>query len=1013
MQPELKPSTRYYLQRIAVAFTMLLGYTSLHAQLLQATRQHYSTDDGLASNAIAQLEQDDYGYIWLATWNGLSRFDGYNFYNYKTGAASHIPNLHNRISQIAIDNQQNVWMRMYDSRVFVMKRSTDCIINPFENVSGSEEFRTSHPITVTSSGDVLVNIKDVGLYRMRMKPEGISSQLITIGDLSISSMAEGYQDDIWLGTNQGVHRLDASNLTIERKGLFLDESITCLFSNGYNIFAGTESGKILSFSYGQEPQTIRSSGSAIANLFVDSHGIVWFTDPRMGVSRIDPTTHEEKFFTHNVKTPDYDGYGGLFTESNGVVWVAMNRGGFGYYNRERDEMEYFHNDPSNPWNLCNTINAMYITNDGVVFESTVLRGLEKLEIMNKNIERIRLTEQPQSTLDNEVRGIYYDKAKKDLLISNKSGNLYILHNDSSKTVISKASDGNPLGRIYGISKDSKGNYWLSSKDNGLFKMTPSASGYNIVNYKHDNGNENSLSDNRAYYCIEDKNGNLWIATYGGGVNLLPKGQSVFLNPKKGMRNYPINAYQKVRTVALDKDGKIWAGTTDGVLILSYKDGEVEVQKLKESEEEPEKILMSNDIVCIDRDMHGMMWVGTNGGGLAHTIGQDSEGNWLFEQFGAGDGLPSEEIKSLTFDNKGNVWFSTDHNICSYDIGKRIFATYSSLEGVDETICSEASAVSLSNGHLLFGTIDGYYHVDLQKLITATGSTLKLRITDFWVNDILQSPRLTDLYDCYIPDTKKVELPAHDSKMAFRFAALNYQLQHRVHYQYMLEGYDDDWINADHSRTATYEDIPSGTYKFKVKAFLINSPDKYDMREIEVVVPPPFFLSFNSIWLYLIILAVAAIAFMFWLQKRRSQHERTRRKKSNKSNINIDEKEDLEFMHGVQTWMEANYSNPTLNVNALISQLSVSLADFESQLKRITNMTPKEYVTYYRIRKAQEMLEQTNDSIADISFNTGFPNAVQFNRLFLEKTGVTPSQYRDKRKEELSGNSDTAEYEIIE
>jgi AraC-like DNA-binding protein len=518
-----------------------------------------------------------------------------------------------------------------------------------------------------------------------------------------------------------------------------------------------------------------------------------------------------------------------------------------------------------------------------------------------------------------------------------------------------------------------------------------------------------LSDNRAYYCVEDKGGNIWIATYGGGVNLLPKGQTAFLNPKKGMHNYPINAYQKVRTVAIDKDGKVWAGTTDGVLILSYNNGEVEVQRLKESEEEPEKILMSNDIVCIDRDMHGMMWVGTNGGGLAHTIGQDSEGNWLFEQFGSKDGLPSEEIKSLTFDSRGNVWFSTDHNICSFDIGKRIFATYSSLEGVDQTICSEASAVTLPNGHLLFGTIDGYYHVDLQKLITSTGSTLKLRITDFWVDDVLQSPRLTNLYDCYIPDTKKVTIPEHDSKIAFRFASLNYQLQHRVHYQYMLEGYDDDWINADKTRTATYEDIPAGTYKFKVKAFLINSPDKYDMREIEVVVPPPFFLSFDSVWLYLILLAVATIVFMLWLQKRRQQREKSRKKKGNI----FDEKEDQTFMDGVNSWMESNYNNPTINFNSLISQLSVSLADFENQLKRITNMTPKEYITYYRIRKAQEMLEQTNDSIADISFNTGFPNAVQFNRLFQEKLGVTPSQYRDKRKEELSGNSDTSDYEIIE
>ena len=333
---------------IVVACLTVMGGSYAYAQKLQASRHHYSTDDGLASNAIAQIIQDDYGYVWLATWNGLSRFDGYNFYNYQTGAGSHVKNMHNRISQLAVDNQQNIWMRMYDGRVFVLKRSIDTFLNPFEDVSGSDEFRTQKPIFVTSSGDVLIVIDGVGLYKLRIEGNQFKSQLITVGDLKISSIAEGYQDDIWLGTNEGLHRMDASNLTVERKGLFLDEKVLCVYSNGYNVFAGTESGKIVSFSYGQDSETIRSGGTPVETIFVDSHGLVWFTDKRMGVSRLNPETGNEKFFTHNVKLPDYDGNGGKFTESNGIVWMAMNRGGFGYYNRETDEVEYFHNDPSNP-----------------------------------------------------------------------------------------------------------------------------------------------------------------------------------------------------------------------------------------------------------------------------------------------------------------------------------------------------------------------------------------------------------------------------------------------------------------------------------------------------------------------------------------------------------------------------------------------------------------------------------------------------------------------------------------
>ena len=119
-----------------LAVLALSGDIPLRAQTLQASLDHYSTDDGLTSNAISCLTHDDYGYVWIATWNGVSRFDGYNFYNYKTGIASGIRGLHNRLETITIDQAQNVWMKMYDGRIFVINRWTDRIEDPLEGVGG-------------------------------------------------------------------------------------------------------------------------------------------------------------------------------------------------------------------------------------------------------------------------------------------------------------------------------------------------------------------------------------------------------------------------------------------------------------------------------------------------------------------------------------------------------------------------------------------------------------------------------------------------------------------------------------------------------------------------------------------------------------------------------------------------------------------------------------------------------------------------------------------------------------
>ena len=870
-------------------FVALLTMSSatVSAQLLQATRSHYSTEDGLCSNAIADLVQDDYGYIWIATWNGLSRFDGYHFYNYKTGARSHIPNLHNRILHLSIDQQQNVWMHMYDNRVFMMKRSTDRIVNPFEGINGNEEYRTTSPITIAKNGDVLVSIDGVGIYCIQPESDKLNIRLITTSGLNITSMAEGYQGDIWLGTDQGIHRLDAGNMTVERKGFFLDEYVTCIFSNGFNVYAGTRSGKILTFAYGREPEELRSGGPALKAIYADSHGLLWFCDDRKGASSLDPVTKLERHFEQVVLIPDYDGSGGSFHESAGILWVHLNHGGYGYYNRETGEIEYFHNDPSNPWNLTNTINASLELEEGVVFESTSRRGLEKLEIMKNTIGRKLLVPQAGSNLENETRALFYDKERHLLLIGNKASQLFFYNDEGELTrTITQDDTGHPIGRCYGLSKDAKGNYWLASKDYGLFCITPNGQGFSVKRMSHSDDDPGSLSSDNAYATVEDGQGNIWVATYGGGVNVLTRsknGKMQFLHPKNGMVGYPHRSHLKVRAIALNKDGKVWAGTTDGILIMSCKNGDVSIQQLEESEQHPDSILQSNDIVCMGTDVKGDIWIGTNGGGLAHVTGQDEQGRWLFSNYGTSEGLPSEEIKSLTSDSKGNIWFATDNVLCSFDTEAKVFTTFSSLDGVDETICSEGAAVITGNDNVLIGTVNGYYVIDRKKLVNSDASTLKLHITDFFVNEVLQSPRLTNEFSYYVPESKEVTLNDQKDHIQLRFAAMNYQLQHRIHYQYMLEGYDKDWHNADNDRTANYQDLPAGRYTFMVRAFLLESPEKADVKKLVINVPAPYLLSSRSFWIW-IVLAVVVIALLIAWRIRKNRKPLKRKNKKEEQEV---------------------------------------------------------------------------------------------------------------------------------
>ena len=158
--------------------------------------------------------------------------------------------------------------------------------------------------------------------------------------------------------------------------------------------------------------------------------------------------------------------------------------------------------------------------EGVVWESTSHRGLDKLEILRNNIVRVRPIPNATTAMENEFRAMLYDAQRKLLLLGNKSSSLFLKYDNGNESVITHDSQGHPLGRLYGITKGAKGNYWICSKDSGLFKMSPDGSGWNIEKYSHRKGDKQSLSSNKAYQATEDKYGNLWIATYGGGVNMM-------------------------------------------------------------------------------------------------------------------------------------------------------------------------------------------------------------------------------------------------------------------------------------------------------------------------------------------------------------------------------------------------------------------------------------------------------------------------------------------------------------
>lgn len=988
---------------IVVITTLMLAFSatySAYALDLKAKLSHYSTKDGLTSNAISDIATDKYGYIWLATYNGLCRYDGYSFYNYTTGLRSNIPEFHNRILKILPDAAGNIWMRMYDNRVFVQNRRTDIITSAFTGIDGGADFITRNELTVDENGDVYIIVDNNGIYRLNLTGGKMTHQRYKTGKIKVNKVVCNGKGGVWLATDNGIMELDRNTGHISRR-YFAGEDITAATHKGIYIYAGTMSGKILRMDMQGHQHTVKQLDERhVSSLYADSEGLLWFSTEKQGVSRMNLTTGDIKDFTQIVTIPDIDLNGGMFSEADGILWARMNHGGFGYYDREADEIRYFHNSPDNPWNLSNTLTAYLTMPHGVIWISTVRRGLEKLELFSNNIKRHKLEPDATRYEANEIRAVLQDRKHNRIFIGSKAGVLYILEN-GRRTVIAKDSDGKAIGRIYSLMQDSKGNIWMCTKGNGLYKMTAGDNGtYSMTHFMHDAGDAWSISSDNVYCTAEDRHGNIWIATFGGGINLLAGGTGGkrFINSNNIIKNVPKSLYNRIRTLEVDNNGLVWAGTSDGIITFGYnaKTRKVSCSRLKQTKSYKDGYgpLESYDIIQIAKAKDGTMWIATNSGGLSHAVKKDKDGGWMFKTYNDQTGLPSNEIKSITFDNNGTVWFTTEQTICSFDTGKQLFAIFSSLDGIGDVSCSECSATQLSNGQLFFGTVDGYYLIDRKNFFVRQNEDLKLKITNFYINNEIVSPRLNDHYDYYVPDSNYVKLPSRSSAFAFSFASLSHHLQHRVHYQYMLEGYDDEWHNGDASRMANFYDIPAGTYKFKVKAFLLESPNKYEIVEMTVKVPPYFWASTAALWIYFILIIIGISIYLWLRKKHRISMENMKVLKVGPQEIAFQHNDDYEFVKQQLDWLEQHYTDANIKIENMLEHSSLSRTSFYNKVKSLTGLSPKELISDFRLKKAIMYLENSNITIQEIAYKTGFNDPVYFTRTFKQKMGVTPSKYRE-------------------
>ena len=511
------------------------------------------------------------------------------------------------------------------------------------------------------------------------------------------------------------------------------------------------------------------------NTQVDAQGVIWQADDHVGILRY-------RFGQWKRFTPPLDlRFAGLLRkhffllqDNEGRTWVNPTGGGWSYYDYEKDELV-------NPLrNVTNMIHTAYIDRDGQMWIATYDGGVD---CVNMEPAPYKLLDMRRSERENgEVRAFAQRKNGEVIPLVKSETNVY-------------------------CALDSRHGLLYGTKGNGLKNVTS----HTTIATTH--------SD--IYDIEEGDDGTLYVATYGGGVNIIT------WNSTKNQWNSPkiVGNGMKVRDIEI-VGHTLWCGTTTGLMRIDLPSLQTEV-------------IPSYDVRALYYH-NGKLWIGTFGGGLnILDLTNSSTDISHVETF-------HDIILSMTGDGK-NLWFTSEYDIAQLDLENGEMYYYDALNGEQNTLFTEAEAIFSPSGSILFGYTNGYVAFDPSR-VRHSVSVPPMHIT-----------RCTSQDQVLEGDTITI---THGSSLTIEYAAMDYVAAEKLVYYYKMDGVDKDWNHAMDLRRVTYSHLEHGTYTFHVRSTNREGADVDNEKQLYIIVEKPLWLSWWALVLYVIALIVTIVLIVY-------------------------------------------------------------------------------------------------------------------------------------------------------
>lgn len=766
--------------------------------------RHYQVENGLSNNTVLCSVQDNEGFLWFGTKDGMNRFDGYHFkhYNINYEGYSMEPDM---ISCMLVDKQNRLWVGCQKGLYYFDKKNE--MLVPF-----IDSLKWINAMYLNTNGDLWF-VSALMLCRYSFK----TKQLTRFPDKEYfpATFVSGTQNgDVWASTSDGfLKQYNPASNNFTSFNLFSHsplstsnwiQKINCVNNN--TIYVGTSAQGLKKFDINAAKYTdVLTYNTDKTNIYIRdikkySDNEYWFAT-ESGIFIENVTTGKfinlKKSFINPYSLSDNAIYS-LCKDREGGMWAGTYFGGINYYSEQYAVFKKYFPDNSSTSISGNAVREICGDNDGNIWIGTEDAGLNKLNPVSGEITQFKPTGAPTSIAHSNIHGLLVD------------GN----------------------------------NLWIGTFDHGL-DILDIKTGKVKKHYKSGPG-KYDIQHNFIVTMLKTRSGVIYTGSAGSLFRYLPKVDGFEL-----VKEVDPNVF--VAALTEDHSNVIWAGSHgSGIFFYNPATGE---HGYFHNEPDNKNSLPNNIINALYEDSKYNLWIATEGGGLVKL----DKARKTFTSYTTKNGLPSNFIFKVMEDDEQKLWVTTSRGLVNFNPETQAVTVYTKDNGLLNDQFNYNSGYKDEHGKMYFGSVKGMIAFNPNDLLKIK-SDPPVYITGFQVqNKELEIGKQDDYLKKSVVYTDEIILPYDKSSFSIDFAALSFISPEMITYNYIMEGLDKEWTVIKPNRKIYFTNLAPGKYTFKLKTATNGHWNKQEKLLVVKILPPWWATG----WAY-VIYATIIIALAYYL-----------------------------------------------------------------------------------------------------------------------------------------------------